>query len=137
MDQASHHLDRSLACYRAMLTLYRSIRENIAAGAPASALQRLFQEMQALDRRARTHDAHFQAGAAEAGTALEDAPAFFEWKTLLAEVQDENREMRRQLLAALAVAKDDLARLGTGRQVLSGYHSDRDTTGQRIRIRSA
>ncbi len=139
MDSAADGLplERSIACYREILAVYRRIREAVAAGAAAEALNGWLDRVQDLDREAREADARFQAEAAAAGIALEDLAGISRWQSLLEAVQQENQAMRRHIRAAMTVIKDDLSRMEKGRQALSGYRSGRSSAGTRLNFGSA
>jgi len=138
VEQISRDLSRSIACYREMLDVYAQIRAAIGTGAPAAVLDKWMGRVQVMDGAVRDSDARFQAAAAEAGVSLEDLPEFAAWQALVARAQEANRAMQRHLQAALAVTSDELSRMESGRQALSGYKSGREApTGRRINIRSA
>ena len=130
-------LHQSMGCYREMLELYERIRKRVAAGAPASVLSSLLTDLQDQDKQARQYDAWMQAEAETHGIQMEQLPDFWEWKTLLVQIRDENGAMQRHLRGALAVAKDELEQLNANKQMLSGYRSKQDTSGQRLQNISA
>ncbi len=130
-------LQQSMGCYREMLELYERIRKRVAAGAPANTLSRLLTDLQNQDQIARQYDEQLRAEAETRGLKLDRLPAFWEWKTLLVQIRDENGALQRHLRGALAVAKDELERLNANKQMLSGYRSKPDTSGQRLHNLSA
>lgn len=136
-DQVDQHLHQSIACYTQMMEVYGRIRKAVAGGASASSLQALTEEIKTLDSQARSHNTRFQELASETGARLGDRPLYGQWRALAARVRDENQEMARQLRAAMAVARDELNRTGSGRQMLAGYKSGRAPTGRQINIQSA
>jgi hypothetical protein len=137
MGSIDFHLSQSIACYRSLTAVFEKARKALAAGAPAAKLRSLAEEIKTLDQQARSDNTRFQELASETGVRLEDHPLFPEWRSLVAQVREENRQTARRLHAAMVVAKDELSRLGSGRQMLSGYKSGRPSTGRQIDIRSA
>lgn len=137
MEPLDQHLNQAIACYRDMMGVFGQIREAVAGGVSASKLESLAEEVKTLDNQARSENSRFQELASETGARLEERALYGEWRQLAARVRDENREMARQLRAAMAVAKDELDRMGPGRQMLAGYKSGRAPTGRQINIQSA
>ncbi|MGM0454181.1 MAG: hypothetical protein ACQERN_13570 [Thermodesulfobacteriota bacterium] len=137
MDEANEALGQSVVCYRDMLAIYEQIHRAIAAGAAPATLYALMEQVQALDAQARQSDARFQANVSKSGIRWEELARFDQWKRLVSQLQKEVSQSRRHIRSAMAVASDELGRLAGGRQVLSGYHSGRDTTGRCINIVSA
>ena len=137
MEPLDQHLNQAIACYRDMMGVFGQIREAVAGGASASKLNALAEEVKTLDNQARSENTRFQELASETGVRLEDRLLYGKWRALAARVRDENQEMVRHLRAAMAVAKDELERMGSGRQMLAGYKSGRAPTGRQINIQSA
>ena len=130
-------LHQSMGCYREMLELYESIRKRVASGAPASTLSGLLTDLQDQDKQARQYDAKMQAEAETRGIKLEQLPDFWEWRTLLVQIRDENGALQRHLLGALAVAKNELEQLKGNKKMVSGYRSTPNPSGKRLHNLSA
>ena len=137
MDPVDAQISQSIACYQEMTGVFERIRKAVAGGSSALKLNALAEEIKTLDTQARSHNTRFQELASETGARLEERALYGEWRALAARVRDENKEMARQLRAAMAVAKDELDRMDSGRQMLAGYKSGRAPTGRQINIQSA
>ncbi|MBA2882667.1 hypothetical protein HNR65_003021 [Desulfosalsimonas propionicica] len=123
-------LDQAAACFRDLLAQYSRIRKAVAGGASGACLRECISQMRGIDARAAGCGEKILAAAEHAGISLKDYPGYAAWRDLADQVLAENRRIKAYLKAAMAVAKDELDRMRTGKQALGGYHSKGSARGQ-------
>jgi hypothetical protein len=137
MDQVHRLLQESIFCYRKLMEVYGRLREKISTGGSLEKLNALLDQSRELNTMVQYVDRQFQKLASDNQVALEEIPLFSEWKALLNKVREENKLMRNQLQANMAILNDDIRNLGRTKKAISGYRSDKNDTGKQINIFSA
>lgn len=127
-------IDQAACFCRNLLGLYDEVKKSVAAGAPAAILYQHMEEMRQVDRHASDCGDRIRKLASQTGTVLKDHPGFLEFQDIVAQTLEENRRVMRHVLASMAIAKDDIERMRSGKQALCGYHSrgGAKLTGARI-----
>lgn len=134
MDQLQRLLQESIACYRKLMEIYDRLRDKLSSGGPTEKLEALIDQSRELYKVVQFVDIQFKQLAAENQVPLDETPLYLEWKTLMGQVREENKLIRRQLLATMALLKEDIDRIGQSRKVISGYRSGKEHRGQRIDV---
>lgn len=136
-NQVHRLLQESIACYRKLMEVYDRLREKLSSGGASETLQALIDQSRELYTVVQFVDSQFQQLANEKQVPLEEVPLFFEWKTLLENVREENKLISRQLKAGMAVLKSDMDQLGRSKAAIGKYHNRKGCRGERINVFSA
>jgi hypothetical protein len=134
MDQIHRLLQESIFCYRKLMEVYERLRNKISTGGSSEKLNALLDQSRELNTMVQFVDRQFQKLASDNQVALEEIPLFLEWKALLNQVRKENKLMRHQLQANMAILNDDIRNLGRTKKGISGYRSEKKDTGKQINI---
>jgi hypothetical protein len=137
MDQIHRLLQESIFCYRKLMEVYERLRNKISTGGSSEKLDALLDQSRELNTMVQFVDRQFQKLASDNQVTLEDIPLFLEWKALLNQVREENKLMRNQLQANMAILNDDLCNISRSKKGISGYRSEKKDTGKQINIVSA
>jgi hypothetical protein len=137
MDQIHRLLQESIFCYRKLLEVYEHLREKMTTGGSSIKLNALLDQSRELNKVIQCVDGQCRKMAADNQVVLEDLPQFSEWKSLMVQVREKNRHMRRHLKLNMAILSDDIHRLGRTKKAISGYRSVNDNKGRQINIFSA
>jgi|GEM_PF-3470785 len=134
--QINRLLQESIACYRKLMQVYDRLGKKLSSGGAAETLQALIDQSRELYTVVQHVNNQFHRLADENQISLEDVPLFFEWRTLLTQVREENKRIRQQLQTSMVVLKDDMGSLGQSKRALGGYRSRKDCRGEKINLYS-
>jgi hypothetical protein len=133
-SQTDSDLDRELeaaaACCRDLDRIYATVEKAVSAGAPASTLYQYLEEMRGAQQEMVQCGERIESLAAQSAAEPSRHPGFAAWQQSMARSLAQNQRIMRHVKAALAVAKDELDRMRTGKQALGGYHSKGSARGQ-------
>jgi|GEM_PF-4878739 hypothetical protein len=123
------YLGLAADCCSRMLKLYEDIRKAVAAGSSSDVLTRYIREMKQVGEKSIECASIINKTAEKSGIEPGSLAGYAYWQQLLAQTLEENRNIKRHVQGALAVAKNELDRMRAGKQALCGYHSGRGKDG--------